>query len=186
MNFLMLKVWFQKTPEQFCHVRFQYQDDLVVITIDCVPVLAFAIVDLQIRFFVDVVIVNVHSQLEFVPMRKLQRILVSKPQMVFRFVQSVFQKKRRFWDLQWICCIFSVGFVFGSGEVSCSRFSIFSQCRCYNHHFHFQIENITVILQVCVFLTWFHEKFRENGSIYNQKTSKKLKRKLTKQFFAED
>ena len=65
----------------------------------------------------DVVIVSVQFQLEFARKRKLQRFFVAFYSW-FLFLTSQYLRKKRFWYLQWICCVFSVGFVFGSTDDS--------------------------------------------------------------------
>ena len=85
--FLMLKVTIEHFLEPSYHNELQYQVVCTVVTIDYNPVLVFVRIDMQLRFFVDVVFVNVHFQLEFIKMRKLQRIIVAILQMDCVFVQ---------------------------------------------------------------------------------------------------
>ena len=92
--FMMLKVTVENFLEQGYHNEFQYQVVSTVVTIDYVPILVLVRIDLQLRFFVDVVFVNVHFQLQFIKKRKLRKIFVALLQMDCVFVQSASQNRR--------------------------------------------------------------------------------------------
>ena len=75
--FLMLKVSFESFAEEFCHLELDCQVDSVVATIDRVPVLVFVMIRLQLRLFIDVAFLNVHSQLEIDVIIKMQKRFVT-------------------------------------------------------------------------------------------------------------
>ena len=63
---MTMKVTAEFFPKEYHHVDFQHQVDSIVVSVNYVRVLVFVIYDLRLQFFVDVLIVNVQFELEFV------------------------------------------------------------------------------------------------------------------------
>ena len=94
VSFLMMKVSVEFFQKNYNHCDFQYQVDSIVVSIDYVPVFVFVILDLQLQFLVDVVIVNIQFQIEFILVKKLQRNGVAIQHMDLVFVQYISQSRR--------------------------------------------------------------------------------------------
>ena len=59
VSFLMLMVSFEYFPEEYYHLEQLYWVYSVVVTIDCVPLHVFVLIDTQRRFFFDVAVLSV-------------------------------------------------------------------------------------------------------------------------------
>ena len=93
---------------------------------DYVPVLVFVKFDFDLRFFLDIVTVNVHFSLEFALIGKLQKIVVTILQMDLVFA-SEHLRIRRFCYLQYILlCILSWICICSHRYLILRRFNIFS------------------------------------------------------------
>ena len=134
--FLKLKVSFYFFPKEYYHVGLEYQVDSFVVSIFYISVLAFVIFELQLRFSVDVVIVNVPIHLEFVLTIKFSDTCCC---LFYRWILYLSIEKigvGRFWNLQWIS--------FCNSSWVCIWFD-----RCFN------LRKFSPILSVFVFIITF-------------------------------
>ena len=83
---MTMKVSAEFFPKEYHHVDFQHQDDSIVVSVNYVRVLVIVIYDLRLHFFVDVIIVNVQFEREFVRTTKFRRTLFAILQMDLSFV----------------------------------------------------------------------------------------------------
>ena len=106
-TFFELNLSFVFLPERCYHPKLKCQFGSIVVTFDNVSVLVFVTNDLQFWFCFEVEVWNVHFQLEFARMKKIQMNLLGIPNMAWYLCSKYF---RVGWirDLQWISlCFFS-------------------------------------------------------------------------------
>ena len=114
--FLMFKVSFEKFPEQCYQFVLQCQIDLIVVTFNCVPLLVFVTIWFAVSIRFGCCSVKPSFSARICHTEKTSEKFRCSSKIGFVLCSIKISELEPCWIFNGFCCVFSVGFVFGSTD----------------------------------------------------------------------